>query len=257
MTNQSVGFIGGGRIVRIFLEGWTKAGKLPFNIIVSDPNTEKLTILKARFPSIGTTPNNAQAASRDIVFLAVHPPAMSETVSTIKGALKPNSLLISLAPKFTVGKLSELLGGFARLARVIPNAPSVVNCGFNPVAFGPSLTAEDKVKVTDLMKSLGDCPEVAEEKLETYALFTARGPAYFWFQFYELLHFATTSGLTSAEAEPALEAMVKGALRTMMAAGRGREDVMDLIPVKTPDGIEAQATEVFRKQLPCILEQIK
>lgn len=258
MTNKTIGFIGGGRITRIFLQGWKRGGVLPAKIVVSDCNAETLAKLKAQFPSIETASgNSAAAASQDIVFLAVHPPVMAEVATGIKGSLKPGALVVSLAPKFTLAKITELLGGFARLARVIPNAPSVVNFGFNPVAFGAALTAADKAEVTALLSPLGDCPEVAEEKLQTYALFTARGPTYFWFQFYELRRFAETSGLTSEEAQRGLEAMVAGALKTMTAAGLGREEVMDLIPVKAPSEMEAPVTEVFRKQLPSILEQIK
>jgi pyrroline-5-carboxylate reductase len=257
MNNKTIGFIGGGRIARIFIDGWTRAKKLPARIIISDPSAESLAKLKGRFPSIATATNNAQAAAQDIVFLAVHPPVMADTVAAIKGALKPDALVVSLAPKFTLAKLTELLAGFARLARVIPNAPSVVNSGFNPVAFAPALSSEDKVELTDLLTPLGECPEVAEETLQTYALFTARGPTYFWFQFYELRRFAETSGLTTEEAQRGLEAMVAGALKTMTSAGLGREEVMDLIPVKAPGELEAQATEVFRKQLPSILEQMK
>lgn len=252
-----IGFIGGGRITRIFLTGWTKAGELPASIVVSDPNAEALASLKAQFPTISTTSDNALAGAADIVFVAVHPPALAQTVSEIKDALTPSSILVSLAPKFTIEKLSGLLGGFFRLARVIPNAPSLVNSGFNPVAFGPALEAEDKEGVTELLAPLGNCPEVAEEKLEIYAMLTARGPTYFWFQFYELLHFAEAAGLTTEEAHSALEAMILGTIRTMAESGLGRENVMDLIPVKTPVEIETQAMEVFRKQLPSILQQIK
>jgi pyrroline-5-carboxylate reductase len=155
MSNRSIGFIGGGRITRIFLEGWTRAGKLPASITVSDPNTETLTKLKTRFPAITTTPDNAQAAGGEIVFLAVHPPVMAEVAAGIKGSVKPGALVVSLAPKFTFAKLTELLGGFARLVRVIPNAPSVVNFGFNPMAFGPGLSAADKAEITGLLSPLG------------------------------------------------------------------------------------------------------
>src|ERR1035441_10108277 len=166
MSNRSVGFIGGGRITRNFLEGWTRARKLPASITVSDPNAETLTKLKARFPAIRTTPDSAQAAAGEIVFLAVHPPVLEEVTAVIKGALKPQALVVSLAPKFTLAKLSGLLGGFARLARVIPNAPSIVNFGFDPVAFAPVLSAADKTEITNLLAPLGECPEVAEEMLD-------------------------------------------------------------------------------------------
>ena len=257
MSNKTIGFIGGGRITRILLEGWKRANVLPANIVVSDCNGESLAKLQTQFSSVQTAAESGVAASQDIVFLAVHPPVMAAVAAGIKVSLKPDALAVSLAPKFTVAKLTELLGGFARLARVIPNAPSVVNFGFNPVAFGAALTAADKAAITALLSPLGECPEVAEGKLEAYALLTARGPTYFWFQFYELRRFAETSGLTIEEAQHGLEAMVAGALKTMTAAGLGREEVMNLIPVKAPGEMEAPVTEFFRKQLPFIREQIK
>lgn len=257
MNSPTIGFIGGGRITRIFLEGWTRAQKTPTDITVSDPNADVLDSLKSRFPDILTTSDNAISARQDLVFLAVHPPLITEVVAGIRDHIKPDAIMVSLAPKFTLAKLTVLLGGFTRLARVIPNAPSIIGAGFNPVAFAPALSGADKNQVTGLLSNLGECPEVAEEKLETYALLTARGPTYFWFQFYELLGFAETSGLTLDEAQRGLSAMVTGALKTMTAAGLGREEVMNLIPVKAPDEMVAPVTEVFRKQLPSILEQIK
>ena len=207
MTNKSLGFVGGGRVTRIFLEGWKRAGKLPGKIVVSDCNADTLARLKAQFPSIETAPGNSTAAaSQDIVFLAVHPPVMTEVAQGIKGCLKPGTLVVSLAPKFTIAKLAGLLGGFGRVARVIPNAPSVVNFGFNPVAFGPALTTADKTEITDLLSPLGECPEVAEAKLEAYALLTAMGPTYLWFQLQALRDVASSFGLTDAETAPPLSA---------------------------------------------------
>ena len=184
MTNKTVGFIGGGRIVRIFLEGWKRANALPAKIVVSDCKAESLAKLKARFPMVETAAGNSAAgASQDIVFLAVHPPVMAEVAAGIKGSVKPGALVVSLAPKFTFAKLTELLGGFARLVRVIPNAPSVVNFGFNPMAFGPGLSAADKAEITGLLSPLGEYPEVKEEKLEAYAVLTAMAPTFFWMRF--------------------------------------------------------------------------
>jgi pyrroline-5-carboxylate reductase len=180
-----------------------------------------------------------------------------DVVAGIRDHLKPDAIMVSLAPKFTIAKLTGLLGGFARLARVIPNAPSIIGAGFNPHAFGAALCMADRNRVESLLAPLGEYPEVVEDMLETYALLTARGPTYFWFQFYELLRFAETSGLTVDEAQRGLSAMVSGALKTMTAAGLGREEVMNLIPVKAPGEMVAPVTEVFRKQLPSILEQIK
>jgi pyrroline-5-carboxylate reductase len=258
MNNKTIGFIGGGRVARIFLEGWERANALPAKIMVSDCNAETLAKLKARFPKIETAPgNSAAAASQDVVFLAVHPPVMAEVASAIKGSLKPSALVVSLAPKFTIGKLTELLGGFARLARVIPNAPSVVNFGFNPVAFGPALTAADKAELASLLMPLGEWPEVAETKLEGYALLTGMGPTYLWFQLQALREVATGFGLSDTEITPALKRMVCGAARTLLESGLTPGEVMDLIPVKPLAEMEAQVGEMYRTRLPGLYQKIK
>jgi pyrroline-5-carboxylate reductase len=257
MTDKTIGFIGGGRITRIFLEGWTRAHTLPASITVSDPNAETLTKLKTRFPAIRTTPENVHAAAGDVVFLAVHPPVMVDATAGIKGALKPNALVVSLAPKFTFAKLSGLLGGFARLARVIPNAPSVVNFGFDPVAFAPVLSAAEKAQITDLLAPLGECPEVAEEKLEAYAVLTAMAPTFFWFQLQALREAASSFGLSETEIAPALKRMVCGSARILLESGLTPAEVMDLIPVKPLADLEPQVTEMYRTRLPALFEKIK
>ncbi len=167
MTNKSVGFIGGGRVTRILLGGLKWAGQLPGRVVVSDGNAETLSKLKAAFPGIAVAPgDNRQAAAQDIVFLALPPAAISGMLEGIKGCLTPASLLVSLAPKVSLAKLSEGLGGFQKIARMIPNAPSIVGAGYNPVAFSAGLTAAERAELAGMWSALGECPEVAEDKLE-------------------------------------------------------------------------------------------
>lgn len=253
MTTKSIGFIGGGRVTRIFLEGWQRANAMPDQVVVSDCNAETLAKLKARFPKIETAPgDSAAAAAQAIVVLAVHPPVLAEVAAGIKGTLKTNATVVSLAPKFTLAKLTELLGGFARLARVIPNAPSVINLGFNPVAFAPALTAADKAELTGLLSPLGEFPEVAESKLEGYALLSGMGATYLWFQLQALREVSAGFGLTDTDITPALKRTVCGATRTLLESGLTPTEVMDLIPVKPLAEMEAQVGEMYRTRLPAL-----
>ena len=120
--------------------------------------------------------DNPQAASQDIVFLAVHPPHVAAVLADIRASLKPDAILISLAPKWTIEKLAGCLNGFTRIARMIPNAPSIVGRGFNPIAYSSSLTVPDRSALAKLFMGLGESPEVEERKLESYAILTAMGP---------------------------------------------------------------------------------
>jgi pyrroline-5-carboxylate reductase len=258
MNINSIGFIGGGRVTRIFLSGLKAAGVKLSSVVVSDPNAETLGKLKAMFPGITVAgPDNTQPAAQDLVLLAVHPPAIAGVLPGIKGAHRPGAVLVSLAPKFTLAKLSELLGGFNRIARMIPNAPSVMGAGYNPVTFGAGLGASDKQALTGLFTLLGDCPEVAEPKLEAFALLTGMGPTYLWFQLQTLCELALSFGLSDGDITPALKRMVCGAARTLLESGLSPAEVMDLIPVKPLAEDEPAIKAAYQNRLPALFAKIK
>lgn len=258
MNGKSIGFIGGGRITKIILEGWQKAGAVPAQVVVSDSSEATLAKLKERWPQVRTAVNgNSEAAEQDIVFLAVHPPVLAEVVGSIRSSLRASAILISLAPKFTIAKLSQLLSGFDRIVRVIPNAPNIVGAGFDPMTFSSALSETDRRSILDLWEPLGSCPAVAEEKLEAYAILTAQGPTFFWYQFYELCNLAQSFGLTAQEAHIGLEEMIHGAVQTMLHSGLSAEEVKDLIPVKPMGESEASMLEAYRTRLAAVMQKIK
>lgn len=258
MPYESMGFIGGGRITRIILEALSRKRKLPATVVVSDMNAEVLQRLKDTFPKIRTAPgDNAKPAVQDIVFLALHPPAIGGGLAEIKAALKPGAVLVSLAPRFTIRTLSEGLGGFDRIVRMIPNAPSIVGEGYNPVAFGPGISREEKTAMSKLFKKLGDCPEVDEGKLEAYAIVTAMGPTYFWFQLFELFELGKSFGLTDKQAWKGIKKMLKGAIETVDESGLTPGEVMDLVPVKPLGEDEAMIRNAYRTKLTGLYQKMK
>ncbi len=258
MTNKTIGFIGGGRVARIILGGFQRAGKMPHQVVVSDTNVEVLNRLQETFPTIHVVPNdNKQPASQALVFLGLHPPALGSLLAEIQPCLSPDAILVSLAPKLSIAKLSEGLGGFSRIARVIPNAPSIINAGYNPVAFSKGLTEAEKAKLCGFLNVLGKCPEVAEENLEAYAILTAMGPTYLWFQLDELEALAQSFGLTRPEVQAGLAEMVVGAVRTMYESGLSANEVMDLIPVRPIGEDEANIKQLYHVKLEALFKKLK
>lgn len=252
MQSRSVGFVGGGRITAIFLEALGGRGLALERVTVSDTNPEVLQKLALRFPAIATTPDNAVAASRDRVFLALHPPALKAALPAVAPRLSAEAVVVSLAPVLSIARLSELLGGFGRLARVLPNAASIVHEGFNPVAFSEALPADARAEIEALLDGLGAHPVVPERSLEAYAILAAMGPTYFWFQWQELRQMAAAFGLSAEEADGALRSMLLGAVRTFFDAGLSPAQVLDLVPVKPLAEAEPSILQAYRDTLPAL-----
>lgn len=250
MTEKSVGFIGGGRVTNIILGGLRRAGKMPRDVVVSDSNPDVLLRLKANYPEIREAHNdNRAAAAREFVFAALHPPAMGPCMDEIKDCLEPGSILISLAPKLTAARLTGALGGFSRIVRVIPNAPSIIGEGFNPIFFSETLAQAEREDVVELIRPLGKCPVVEEGKLEAYAILTAMGPTYLWFQLNELRAIAEGCGLSRGEAQAGTSEMAAGAAKTLFGSGMAAEEVMDLVPLKPLGEDEAGIKAAYHVRL--------
>ena len=141
-----------------------------------------------------------------------------------------------MAPKLSIAKLAGVLDGFDRIVRLIPNAPSIIGEGFNPISFSGALSEAEKAEISALVSALGKCPEVDEGKLEAYAIVTAMGPTYLWFQLHELQKIAESFGLSRREAETGIAEMVAGTGKSLFGSGMAAEEVMDLIPVKPLGG---------------------
>ncbi len=256
MKNKTIGFIGGGRVTRIFLKALSNFNNLPESILVSDPSDEILARLKTEFPQISITNKNIEAAGQDYVFISLHPPVMADTLTEIKAGLKSDSIIISLAPKFSISKINSLLNGNGKVVRMIPNAPTIINNGYNPVAFSDSISFAERNELINFFSALGECPEVEEKKIEAYAILCAMGPTYFWFQLNELKNLSISFGLTEEDAREGIQKMMSGALDTMFNSGLTFEEVVDLVPVKPLADVENEIKEMYKQRLTAVNERI-
>jgi len=253
---QSIGFIGGGRVTRILLQAFKNKNVQFSKIVVADPNQEVLGNLKKSLPDI-LIDNTSVAASQDIVFISLHPPVVMDTLELIKGSINSNTLVISLAPKITITKILSKLNQVKNIARLIPNATSFINEGYNPVCFSSDFTGNEKQQVLDLLRLMGNTFEVPEEKLESYAIMSAMLPTYFWFQWQELVEIGQKIGLSEKESNDSINDTLVASLNLMFKSGLTPQEVMDLIPVKPIGEHEAQISEIYKTKLIGLFDKIK
>lgn len=256
MKLKSIAFIGGGRITRIFLQGLSNKDVLPQQVSVFEPNSETLKALQNDFEEVIGAATAAEAARSELVFIAVHPPLVMETLQAIKNVVSEKTAVISLAPKITLEKMASVLPT-KKLARMIPNATSFINDGFNPVTFAEGFDEKEKKRALKLLKKLGKTFETDESKLETYAIVSAMLPTYFWFQWQEMDKLARETGLSEKEAQKAISSTLKKAWNLYFKSGLSPAEVIDLIPVKPIGENEAEIKAILNSKLMGLFEKIK
>lgn len=248
----TLGFIGGGRITEIFLQAWDAAGLHPASILVSDADPTILEGLHARHPRIVTVSDNAHPLRQDLVFLALHPPVLKQALAALPAPPSRGTTVVSLAPVLDFQALSGALGGHERLVRMIPNAPSRLGKGYNPVAFAPGSTPLDRMRLDPLLAALGQAPVVHETQLEAFAVLSAMGPTYFWPQWQVLRELGMQFGLPTEAADDALKGMLYGAVDLLFTSGLSYEAVMDSIPGKPLAEVQEQLLAPYREKLPAL-----
>ena len=256
MKTTTLGFIGGGRITKIFLQAFANKQREFQKIVVYDTNTEVVNALKTIFPDIQVAGTIQEVAKQAIVFIALHPPVIMESLEKIAGCINEESIVISLAPKITIEKIASKINT-VNIARMIPNATSYINKGFNPICFAKGFDTYERVDVIAMLMHLGKTIEVKESSLEAYALISAMLPTYFWFQWKELVKLGSQMGLTPDESKEAVSQTLEASIDMMFKSGLTNSEVMDLIPVKPLGECEATITECYEQKLLGLFEKIK
>ena len=256
MKSKSLGFIGGGRITKIFLQALSNKETDFSSIVVCDNNVELLNDLQKSYPKINIVDSSSLPAQQEIIFIALHPPVIMEVLEQIRHDVSENALVISLAPKISIEKIASKLMT-KKIVRMIPNATSYINEGYNPVTFAADFKPKEKAELLTILQLLGTTFEVVERKLEAYAILSAMLPTYFWFQWNELTKLGDPMGLTEEESNVAIQQTLQAAMNLYFESGLSPEKVMDLIPVKPIGEHQVQITEIYQTKLLGLFEKIK
>jgi pyrroline-5-carboxylate reductase len=251
---KNIGIIGGGRVTRIFLQALKNDHDTLSTYKVFDISNEVTEKLKSQFHEVEINDLDT-VASQDIVIIALHPPVMMETLDKIKDHLAESPVLVSFAPKITIDKIAAKLGDVNKIIRIIPNAPSIIGKGFNPICFSDAFSATDKGEFIQFFSPLGESPEVKESTLEAYAMIAAMGPTYLWFQLYKLTELSVHFGLNEKETANAITKMVNGSV-ALMFDSYSKEEVLDLIPVKPIGEHESEILDAYDKKLKGLYEKL-
>lgn len=256
-TFSTISFAGGGRVTWFLLQALKEKQALPKKVIVTDPNEQALAKVRAIAPPvIECHTESRKVLEAELIFLAVHPPAVPAILQELRGKLTASSILVSLVPTVTIASLSQQLDGFNRLVRMIPNAPSLIHRGYNPVAFAPQIAAADKASLLGFFRHWGEAPEIEEKKLEAYAILTGMGPTYFWFQWRELQRLGKEFGMSEPELSHGLSIMLRGAVELLFHSGLPAEQVMDLIPVHPLKNDEDAIQQIFAGKLSTLYRKL-
>ena len=152
---MKIGFIGLGNMATAMIGGIIKQEIVSAKDILGSARTEQ-TVKKAEdaFGITGCKDNAEVAGQADILFLAVKPQMYPDVIGHIKDAVKPETIVVSIAPGKTIAWLTELFGKEVKLVRCMPNTPALVGEGCTGVCKAENVKDAEMEQVLSLLDGM-------------------------------------------------------------------------------------------------------
>jgi len=245
-SDKTIAFIGGGNMAEAILKGLLATGKDPQELLVSEPLAERRTYLEQQY-GIRTGSDNLEAvAAAGTVVLAIKPQMAREVVSGFTPAFNNTKLLVSILAGTATLTLQELLGGTARVVRVMPNTPALIGQGAAALCPGAYVDEQDMVHAEKLFAAVGTTCRVREAEMDAVTAVSGSGPAYVFLVIEAMTEGGIREGLSPEVARALAVQTVRGAAELVAATG---EDPAELRrKVCSPGGTTLAAIEKLEER---------
>lgn len=125
---QRIGFLGAGNMAQAMIKGMVEGGFSHNHVFASNRSVGKLQKLQDLYKIETFTSNETLVEKSDIVILSVKPQDLLAAIEPLTAAFNPNQIVISIAAGITIETLEKFMPS-CRIARVMPNTPSIIGRG--------------------------------------------------------------------------------------------------------------------------------
>ncbi len=225
-----IGFVGAGNMAEALVRGLVKGGHVAADrILASAPRQERLDEL-ARSYAIGVTPENRDvAAASDLVVLSVKPQILDKVLREIADALRPGTLVISIAAGVDAEKIETAVGEAVRVVRAMPNTPALVGAGATAIAPGSRSTAADLAVAKALFDAVGITVTLEEHHLDAVTGLSGSGPAYVFLILEALSDAGVKVGLSRRNAQRLAAQTVMGSAKLLLDTDEHPGKLKDMV----------------------------
>lgn len=244
--NKTVGFIGSGNMGSAIMGGIIEKGIVGGkNIIASDPNEASLNKLKEKYNINTTTDNKETAGKSDILILSIKPVMFPNVINEIKGEIKDETLIISIAAGQTVSKIEKLFEKEIKLIRIMPNTPALVAEAMSAIVTNKNVSKDDLDITIQIFSSIGKCEVVEEGLIDAITGISGSSPAYVYMFIEAMADAGVRAGLKREQAYKFASQAVLGSAKMVLETNMHPGELKDM--VCSPSGTTIDAVYSLEK----------
>ena len=244
MSNDFIGFIGGGNMTRAIAAGLIE-GKYPAqDLLIAEPAIEQRAALARDLPGVVIEESNDDVARRaGIVVLAVKPQVMRKVCEGLAATVqKARPLIVSVAAGIRSVDIDAWLGSGLAIVRVMPNQPALLRLGASGLFANQRTTDEQKKRAMGILSAVGHVVSVdSDADIDSVTAISGTGPAYFYLLIDMMIKSAQKFGLDPQAARILTIETAKGAAAIADAEDETMQSLIDR--VRSPGGTTTAAFE--------------
>ncbi len=203
---KTVAIIGCGSMGTAILAGMLHHGYKPEQIKLTTRTVEKADGLAKKYKVTAyateyqPNANSLATEGADLIIIAVKPLNVSKVLDEIAVVLDPNALVVSVAAGITIETMSKHVAKTNQVVRAMPNTPALVGKGVTGIAFGVSVSQEQRMQVEELFSAVGKTLVIEEDQIDALSTISGSGPAYVFFFIEEFIKAAKEHGFSEDQA---------------------------------------------------------
>ena len=235
-----VGIIGGGNMGAAILTGIGRK----YSVAVCEQDAKRAGFLKRRF-GVKIADLAAVASGSRVIILAVKPQNLEEVLAALRGRVRQDQLIVSIAAGITCRYIEQRLEKKICVVRTMPNLPAQVGEAMTGICPGKFAASADVKMAQQIFNCIGKTVVVEERFMDAVTAVSGSGPGYI-FYFAECLEKAARSlGLNPLLARALVAQTFKGSARLLEQSGEGADVLRARVTSK--GGTTQAALVVFEK----------
>lgn len=244
---MKIGFVGCGNMATAMISGIVKKGLVARADLIASAKSEKTLDKIGKELGIRAAANNRQAAAEsDVLILAVKPVYMEEVIEEISDAIRPGTIVVTLAPGKTLKWLDATFGKPTKLVRTMPNTPALVGEGMTALCPNEFVKPEELAEVEKIFQSFGKTQVVPEPMIDVVVGVSGSSPAYVFLFIEALADAAVADGMPRAQAYEFAAQSVLGSAKMVLETGKHPGVLKDM--VCSPGGTTIEAVRVLEER---------
>lgn len=244
--NKKIGFIGCGNMAQAMIGGIVNSNiVLRENIMGSNSGEKNLRITKEKFGILTTHDNKEVAVFSDILILAVKPHIYPVVIEEIKGYLKEDVIIVTIAAGITISFMEKIFDKDVKIVRTMPNTPAMVGEGMSAICSNHRVTKDELNEILEIYISFGKAEVIEERLMDFIPAVCGSSPAYVYMFIEALADGAVRDGIPREKAYKFAAQAVMGAAKMVLETGLHPGTLKD--NVCSPGGTTIEAVFTLEK----------